>query len=303
MKKRRLFLILTLISISVFSVFAQKNTPKKEMPSKKTIFAVLNDGKTLEPIAFIEKGKLVELGEVASGENLSNFVKANYKPKTNYNVYFGGNSVGTATVVKDLSATECAANQAEIALNSTKFKPKGFLMGLATNAIPKKNANLIRQMPSATERTEVNKLVTEEMKKLGVPIKNSGELRYHNLTKIDVDGDKNPEFVGTYWYNTGAKKRSLLFFIAEKDSLGSYSIPFTKFNEIEEENVMNNDIKTLDEGTYHELLLDFFDYDNDGQSEIFTYSQGFEGSTFNAYKRENGKWSQVLETSNYHCGF
>ena len=66
----------------------------------------------------------------------------------------------------------------------------------------------------------------DEMKSKNVPIKNTGELRYHNLTKIDVDGDGNPEFVGTYWYNTGAKKRSLLFFIAEKDAKGRITIPF-----------------------------------------------------------------------------
>ena len=158
-------------------------------------------------------------------------------------------------------------------------------------------------MPTVTERNDINKLVMDEMLAKNVPIKNTGELRYHNLTKLDVNGDGNPEFVGTYWYNTGAKKRSLLFFIAEKDAEGKLTIPFTKFNEIEEENVMNNDIKSLDEGIYHELLLDMLDYDGEGQSEIFTYSQGFEGSNFNAYKRVDGKWTQVLETSNYHCAY
>ncbi len=297
MNKRSLLIILSIALLSVSSAFAQKAT------SKRTIFAVLNDGKTLEPIAFIENGKLVELGDQASGEKTSEFVKANYRPKTKYNIIFGGVNVGTATVTKDLSDTECAANQAQISLVSTTFKPKGFLMGLATNAIPKANTKLIRQMPTARERADINNLVMEEMKKQNIAIKNTGELRYHNLTKIDVDGDGNHEFVGTYWYNTAAKQRSLMFFIAEKNASGTISIPFTKFNEVDEENVMSGEISTIDQGVYHELLLDMFDYDNDGQSEIFTYSQGFEGSNFNAYKRVDGKWTQVLETSNYHCGF
>ncbi len=296
MEKRRILLFLSIALLLVSSAFAQKTTPKR------TIFAVLNDGKTLEPIAFLDKGKLVELGEEASGEKTSEFVKAHYKAKTKYNVIFGGANIGSATVTKDLADTECAANQAQITFVSTKVKPKGFLMTLATNATLKANAKLVRQMPTAAERTEINKLVMEEMKTQNIPIKSVGELRYHNLTKLDVDGDGNHEFVGTYWYDTAAKKRSLMFFIAEKKS-GTLSIPFTKFNDIEEKDVMSGEIKTIDEGVYHELLLDMFDFDSDGQSEIFTYSQGFEGSNFNAYKRVDGKWSQVLETSNYHCGF
>jgi hypothetical protein len=303
MKKRKILIILSVTLLLVASGFAQKPAPKKDGSSKKLIYGIFNDGKNLEPIAFVEKGKLVELGEEASGEKTAGFVKQYYKPKTKYNVVFGGENVGTATVVKDFAGTDCAANQAEISVISTKFKPKGFLMGLATDMIPKKNAKLIRQLPTAAERAEINKLVMDEMKAKNVPIKNTGELRYHNLTKLDVDGDGNSEFVGTYWYNTGAKKRSLLFFIAEKAVNGVVTIPFTKFQEIEEKDVMNNDIKALDEGTYHELLLDMLDYDGDGQSEIFTYSQGFEGSNFNAYKRVEGKWTQVLETSNYHCAF
>lgn len=297
MKKRRIIIILSLALLLVSTAFAQKTTPKR------TIFAVLNDGKTLEPIAFIDKGKLTELGEEASGEQTSTFVKTNYKPKTKYNIIFGGANVGTATVTKDLSDTECAANQAQVSVVSTKFKPKGFLMGLATDATPKANAKLIRQMPTAAERAEINKLVMAEMKSNEIAIKNTGELRYHNLTKLDIDGDGNPEFVGTYWYDTAAKSRALMFFIAEKAAGGTFSIPFTKFNNIEEANVMSGDINSVDTGVYHELLLDMLDYDSDGQSEIFTYSQGFEGSNFNAYKRVGGKWTQVLETSNYHCGF
>ena len=66
---------------------------------------------------------------------------------------------------------------------------------------------------------------------------------------------------------------------------------------------MNEDIKTLDSGMLHELLIDMFDFDGDGTGEIFTMIQSFEGSNFNAYKKVDGKWTQVLETYNYHCAF
>ena len=66
---------------------------------------------------------------------------------------------------------------------------------------------------------------------------------------------------------------------------------------------MNSEIETIDGGVYHELLLDFLDYDGDGVSEIFTMQQGFEGNTFRVYKRQSGKWIKDFERANYHCGF
>ena len=297
MNKLQILLILTVSMFFAMTVSAQKTAPKK------AVFAALDDGKVLEPIAFIEGGKLKSLGEEASGENLAEFVKKYLKPNAKYNLIFGGSNAGTATVVKNFADSECAANQAEISVVSKTVKLKGFLMALATDAVPKKNAKLVRKMPTAAERKSINELVMAEMKAKRVPIKNTGELRYHNLTKLDVDGDGIAEFVGTYWYNTGVKKRSLLFFIAESDANGVISIPFTKFQDLDEESVMSGDVKDLDNGIYHELLIDMLDFDSDGQSEIFTMSQGFEGSNFNAYKRVDGKWTQILETSNYHCGY
>jgi hypothetical protein len=292
--------ILTMLLASIG--FAQKGDTKKAA-TQKAIFAVLNDGKTLEPIAFIENGKLKEIHDAGTPEKPFDFVKAYYKPKNKLNLIFAGINAGTATVVKDFKDSDCAGNQAEISVASAKVKPKGNLMALATDAIPKKNAKLVRKMPTAAERKDINELVMKEMITNKVPIKNTGELRYHNLTKLDVDGDGLDEFVGTFWYNSGAKKRSLLFFIAGRDKNGIITMGFTRFQDVEEENVMSGDVKDLDNGIYHELLLDMFDYDSDGQSEIFTISSGFEGSNFNAYKRVGGKWTQVLETSNYHCGY
>lgn len=270
----------------------------------KTIFAVVNDGKQIEPIAYIENGKLKAIdGEDISEDIKKDFIEKHYKAKTKYNLIFGGKNVGTATVVKDLSDTDCAGNQAVVTVSSKRVNPKGFLMALATNTTPKKNVKGTRELPTSSERAEIEKLVMSEMKSKNVPIKNTGELRYHNLTKIDVDSDGNSEYVGTFWYNTGAKKRSLLFFIAEKDAKGSISITLNQFNEIDEEDVMSGEIKSVDEGIYHELLLDILDYDGDGTGEIFTMSQAFEGSNFNVYKRVDGKWVRSMETSNYHCGY
>ncbi|NJM54148.1 MAG: hypothetical protein HC846_12660 [Blastocatellia bacterium] len=66
---------------------------------------------------------------------------------------------------------------------------------------------------------------------------------------------------------------------------------------------MSQDIKDLDRGVYHELLLDILDFNNDGVAEIFTYIQSFEGAGFTAYRRNEGVWEKEVETSNYHCGY
>ena len=90
---------------------------------------------------------------------------------------------------------------------------------------------------------------------------------------------------------------------AEKGGDGKYALVHSDLRTINEEEVLNGEISTLDDGVYHELLLDVLDYDGDGVAEIFTYVRAFEGSGFNVYKRSAGKWTKVFEGSNYHCGF
>ena len=298
---KNLLAMLTML-FCVAGISAQNKYTKKIV--KKAVFAVMNDGKQIEPIAFIENGKLEPIVGIDTDlVNDPDFVKAYYKPKTKYNLIFGGDDSGTVTVTKDLSKTDCAANQAEISIQSKSVKPKGFVMALATNATTKKMVKGTRKLPTPAERLEIEKLVMAEMLTKNIPIKKINELRYQNLTKVDIDNDGNPEFVGSYWYNTGDTIRSLMFFIADKAKNGQISIPFSKFQEIKQENVMDQNIKTVDTGVYHELLIDMFDVDADGRAEIFTIINGFEGSNFNAYKKVDGKWTQVLETSNYHCGY
>src|SRR5690242_8345575 len=107
-------------------------------------------------------------------------------------------------------------------------------------------------------------------------------LRFQNLTALDVDNDGKPEFVGSYWVEIDKLTRGLLFFIAQRGSNGKYAISYHEYRTVDQANVMSKSIKDVDEGVYHELLLDAFDYDGDGVAEIFTYQQSFEGSGFHA---------------------
>ena len=271
---------------------------------KPIIFAVLNDGKTFEPIAFVENGNLIAaVGGDGEPQDIALFHKTYYKPKAAYRLIFGGANAGTATVVSSDANAECSRNLAQVSVSSTKTKLAGFVMALATDAAMKKAGSGVRRKPTPAERAEIEALVRGELARQKVSANARKNLRSQNLTALDINNDKKADFVGSYWVETSKTERALLFFIAEKNAKGKYEFGFMEFRRIKQEDVMSKEIKSVDEGVYHEVLLDVLDYDGDGTSEIFTYVPSFEGAGFNAYKRENGSWKKSFEGSNYHCGY
>jgi hypothetical protein len=293
---RILLCLLVLLSMAL-PVLAQRGR-------KPVIFAVLNDGKTLEPIAYIEKGKLESAVDAAAdAQEIALFNNAYYKPKAAYRLIFGGANAGTATVLSSDTNAECARHMAQVTVSSTKTKLGGMVMALATDATVNKTASGLRRKPTPAERTGIETLVRAEFARQKISAGAIKNLKYHNLTVLDPNNDKKAEFVGSYWVDSGKTERALLFIIAEKNEKGKYEFGYMEFRRIKQADVMSGDIKNVDEGVYHELLLDVFDYDNDGQGEIFTYVESFEGAGLNAYKRENGSWKKAFEGSNYHCGY
>lgn len=277
---------------------AQRNV--KPAAAKSIIFAVLNDGKTLEPIAYVSKGKLQH--PVSGSDELkviTAFNRTYYKPGTKYRLIFGGAEVGSVLVKSSDPKAKCSANMANVTTTSATFTPRGLVMGLATD-LPGNFGTSFRKRPTPAERSEIESLVSAEIAKRKFSGRN---LKYHNLTSIDVDKDGIAEMVGTYWIEIDPKTRGLFFFIAEKGNNPKYSLAVKDFRTIDEANVMSGDIRSIDEGVYHELLLDSLDIDGDGVREIFTYVQSFEGAGFTAYRRRQGKWVKAYEWSNYHCGY
>lgn len=294
-KTLRLLVVISLMIGMIMPVFAQKGR-------KPVIFAVLQDGRMLEPIAFVQDGKLKgPEGDGAAMSNGAEFGKVYYKKGAKYNLIFGGTNAGTATVTK-FESVECMPNMALTSVASTKTKLGGFVMALAVDPSLKISGSGLRRKPTAAERTAVEALVRAELQKNKVSASATKTLRYHNLTAIDANNDKNVELVGSYWVPTSATSRALLFFIAEPTG-GKFKFGFTEFREVKQEEVMSGEIGAVDKGVYHELLLDVFDYNGDGVSEIFTYGEGFEGASFTAYRKMDGKWIRDFEGSNYHCGY
>lgn len=301
----KLFVSLVITLAAFSSTFAQKR-PIRKAPaqSKPIIFALVNDGKSLEPIAEINKGKLVATtGGDSEPKALASFVNAYYKPRATYKLIFGGATDGTITVRSANPKAECAKNMATVSTQSVKGKIKGLVMALATNEVPSKTGSGLRRFPTPAERSEIEALVRAEYTKQGIGEAALKNLHYHNLTALDVDNDGKVEMVGSYWVENSPNERNLLFFIADKGSDGKYAFGYSDYGKHTPEDVMSGELKALDEGVYNELLLDVLDTDNDGAAEVFTMVQGFEGSSFNVYSRQNGKWEKSFESSNYHCAY
>jgi len=280
---------------------AQKPAPKPKVTSKPIVFAVLHGGKRVEPIGAIESGKLVE--PAAEEAEAKVFAASHYKLGSSYTLVFGGAADGKLAIVKSNIGTECGGMSAETSAQPTKAKISGLVMALATDARIGSEAPGYRRKPTAGERAEIEKLVRAEYTKKGVSAATLKNLRYQNLTALDVDGDNVAEFVGSYWIAPRPDQRRLLFFIAEQDSKGNFTFPLSDYSPIKTDDVMSGDVKDLDTGVGHELLLDVLDLDNDGVKEIFTIGQAFEGNNYYVYRRSAGKWTKIHESYSYRCGY
>lgn len=299
MKLAKTLFSLTVISLPAAGVFAQKPKPAQK-PAKSVIFAVVDNGTALEPIAYINKGKLDATVDGGSEPGvIAAFNRSYYKPGMSYRLIFGGANSGTVSVKSSNPKADCKKNVAAATTKAAKTPLKGLVMGLATNADAKTTTSF-RRKPTAAEKDEIEMLVKAEYAKQKLT---PGVLRYHNLTALDLENDGKAEFVGSYWVEIDRLTRGLLFFIAGKGLGDKYSIGYSDYKSVDQANVMGGDIKMVDDGVYHELLLDAFDFDGDGISNVFTYTQGFEGAGFNVYSKSGGKWVKSFEGNNYHCAY
>jgi len=306
MRKLKLPSVLLLVLVCFAGVLAQKKpvatpTPPRSGTSSphQIIFAVLNDGKTLEPIGYVSKGKFSEPVN-GSGEqkDIAASSKDYFKKGQTYSLIFGGSKAGSVSVTGSNAATECAKNTANVSTNAVSVHLGKLIMGLATNLAVKGTAST-RRKPTTGEKAEADALVKAEYAKEKLTPK---VLHYQNLTAINV-GSGGDTLVGSYWIEIDKLTRGLLFFIADKDKGGKYSVSYREYRKVDQADVMSGNISAVDEGVYHELLLDYLDATGDGVAEIFTYQQGFEGAGFTAFERKAGRWQKAYEFNNYHCGF
>ena len=202
-------------AVAAATVPAQKPAPKPVTKPVRTImFAVLDDGTNIEPIGYLNRGKLeatVDGGD--AGAAIAAFARTYYKPGASYRLIFGGANAGSVSVKKSNEKADCAPNTAQATTKTTKAPLKGLVMGLATNAVSKSTAASFRRKPTAAEKDEIDALAKAEFVRQKLTPK---VLRFQNLTALDFENDGTPEFVGSYWVEVDRQTRALLFFIASK---------------------------------------------------------------------------------------
>lgn len=293
-----------LIATLTIASYPQRR-PRPAAPAKAVIFAVLNDGKAIEPIGYVgAKGAMTPAIDGASDQAALNAFHRTYFPKGKvFPLVFGGKISGNVTVTSSDPSAECVNYLGNVTTKKTGTALKGNIMGLATNAKVTKPGSGVRRLPTPAERAEIEALVREEFIKDGISADTVKNLKYHNLTALDVNSDGQAELVGSFWVEPTATDRQLLFFIAELGPDKKYRFGFVDSNKVAQADTMSQDIKDVDSGVYHERLLDVFDVDGDGDSEIFSYVMSFESAGFKVYKRKGNEWVAHFEGSNYHCGY
>ena len=297
---------LLLMFALIFGVVGLSDAQRRAIaPAKTVIFAVLNDGKAIEPIGYIgAKGVITSAIDGASESAvLTAFHRTYFAKGKMFPLVFGGKVAGNVTVVSSNPRGECVNYLANVTTKTTRTPLKGNIMALATNAKISKPGSGVRRLPTPAERAEIEALVRDTFTKDGISPEIAKNLKYHNLTALDVNSDGQAEMVGTFWVETSATERQLLFFIADLGADKKYRLGYAESKKVKQEETMSEDIKDVDTGVYHERLLDIFDVDGDGDSEIFSYVMSFEGAGFNIYKRQGDGWVTHFEGSNYHCGY
>ena len=297
---------LLLMFALIFGVVGLSDAQRRAIaPAKTVIFAVLNDGKAIEPIGYIgAKGVITPAIDGASESAvLTAFHRTYFAKGKMFPLVFGGKVAGNVTVVSSNPSGECVNYLANVTTKTTRTPLKGNIMALATNAKISKPGSGVRRLPTPAERAEIEALVRDTFTKDGISPEIAKNLKYHNLTALDVNSDGQAEMVGTFWVETSATERQLLFFIADLGADKKYRLGYAESKKVKQEETMSEDIKDVDTGVYHERLLDIFDVDGDGDSEIFSYVMSFEGAGFNIYKRQGDGWVTHFEGSNYHCGY
>ncbi len=215
----------------------------------------------------------------------------------------------------------------------------GAVQGLATNSDRIARAEIWRRKPTAPERAAAVELAKGIVKRHGVAELQIAQIETVNLIAIDVDGDNRAELVGTFrvpQQNANATPR-YLFLIAElanepgadvtnlpdyknadrpkpengpesnvrpaanagvvssqggADDISPYRTVFYNYQFFPNSDVYNSG---------EETLIDYADLDGDGTAEIVTNWYGVKDGGYRIYRRANGHWTSVYETSTPYC--
>src|SRR4051794_22640389 len=109
--KTKLRYALCVVCLLACAIAAQQSGPS----ARPVIFAVINNGTVLEPIAYVDDGELESAIDGASEQDvLKAFHSKYFKAKTSYPLIFGGAKAGLVAIKSSDPTAECAQHTAAV---------------------------------------------------------------------------------------------------------------------------------------------------------------------------------------------
>ena len=258
------------------------------------------------PILLIERGEFKNPVAGDSDESeIKRFAGNHYRRGQNYRLIFGGVEAGSVSVSKFVGG-ECGRTNGNVSIKSRQPLNVN-VMALATDSKTVVGAASAssRRRPTESERTQAMELARAAYREKGVPAALLAKLQTINLTATDLNHDGRAELVGSFVASkrTRPQLRYVLFLVAESDG-ANYKRSHLTFDKLTDKDIMDGaDMNAINDGVYVETLIDHLNLDSNGWDELFTLKRGFEGDSYQAYKRQNGRWTSVYEFNNYRCAF
>lgn len=262
---------------------AQRNNPT-------VIFAVSGepDDYHMDAVAFFNGKQFTPPFSDEQKDAQKNFGDKYFAAGRKYRLTFGGGEAGIITVKK--WSEGCNSIHSEVSA-ATSARLGGQVRALATNneSIGKRASS--RRAPADAERAAVLQLVKSIYRQRRTPANLIGSIKVTNLTASDLDGDGQPELIGSFTLAAKNKFERDLFLIAKSAGAGLRA-DFIKFQAYQ----------PPAEGFLYGIdFIDQLDVDGDGVSEVFAIQGGFDGYGYLVFKKAGGRWREVYQGMGDAC--
>ncbi|MDT4955939.1 MAG: hypothetical protein QOJ02_4077 [Acidobacteriota bacterium] len=302
----RLFTALALVVALLFtgsSLLTTGSAQTRRQPARKpltgtALFVVSSNsepGETpeygMDALVILNRGKYIDPVGEADSSAMKPFAEKYFKAGNKYRVLFGGGEVGSA-IVKSYGEG-CNTIHSTISVESSA-KIGGHIKGLATNSETLGKKASSRRALTQAERAGVMTLAKNIYRQHKTSNALMRSLQVNNLTATDLDGDGKFEIVGDFQIaadstSTEGPRRDL-FLIATPSGAG-YKAELAEFQSYRMNSGFGRGVGFVDQ----------LDMDGDGQAEVVTVDQGFDGYGYSIYKKQGGRWRMVYSVMGDAC--
>jgi hypothetical protein len=293
------FVVSLLLVASSFIVSSSaQNAPAGKPVTGTVLFVVSSNsepGETqeygMDALVIINKGKYINPVGDGDSKTMKPFAEKYFQAGKKYRLLLGGGEVGTATVKS--SAEGCNTIHSTVGIESNA-RIGGLIKGLATNSETLGKKASSRRALTPAERAAVMTLVKNIYRQHKISNALLRSLKVNNLTATDLNGDGQFEVIGDFQIaidstSTEGPRRDL-FLIATPDGAG-YKAELANFQSYRMNSGFGRGVGFADQ----------LDIDGDGNAEVVTVDEGFDGYGYSIYKKQGGRWRLVYSVTGDAC--